>query len=51
MVFPSLGNHFSREFVLRNISHIGRGFEMIERRKRLERSLKQESMEMNRRRT
>jgi hypothetical protein len=35
MVFPSLGNHLSRESVLGKISQIGRGFGMIASRKRL----------------
>jgi hypothetical protein len=35
MVFPSLGNHLSKEFVLGKISQIGRDFGMIASRKRL----------------
>jgi hypothetical protein len=41
MVFPSLGNHLSREFALGNISQIGRDFGMISSNKRLRRSLRE----------
>jgi hypothetical protein len=46
MVFPSLGNHLTREYVLMNVSHIGRGFGMIAYRKRLKRSLRKTSKEV-----
>jgi hypothetical protein len=40
MVFPSLGNHFSKDFVLRKIFQIGRDFGMFASRKILERNLR-----------
>jgi hypothetical protein len=49
MVFPSLGNHFSRDSLLGKISQIGRVFGMITSRKRLERSLRVASREVVRR--
>jgi len=49
MVFPSHGNHFSRESILGKISQIGRGFEMIASRKRLGMNLRETSREVVRR--
>jgi hypothetical protein len=46
MVFPSHGNHLSRDFVLDNIFHMGRDFGMITSKKRLERSLRETSREV-----
>jgi hypothetical protein len=46
MVFPSDENHFSREFVLGNISQIGRDFGMVSSRKRLRRSLRETSRDV-----
>jgi hypothetical protein len=46
MVFPSLGNHFSRETILKNIFHIGRDFGMIAYSKRIGRSLRESSKEV-----
>jgi hypothetical protein len=46
MVFPSLGNHLSRESSLGKISQIGRDFGMIASRKRLRRSLREASREV-----
>jgi hypothetical protein len=40
MVFPSLGNSFSRDSALEKNLYIGRGFGMIPSRKRLGRSMK-----------
>jgi len=46
MVFPSHGNHLSKEYLLRKISQIGRDFGMKSYRKRLGRSLRVASMEV-----
>jgi hypothetical protein len=46
MVFPSLRNHFSREFMLDKISYIGRGFGMIAYRKRIRRIVRVTSREV-----
>jgi hypothetical protein len=49
MVFPGHGNHFSKVFFIKKISHIGRDFGMIPSSKRLERSLRKNFMEVVRR--
>jgi hypothetical protein len=49
MVFPSLGNHLSRESTLMRNSQIGRDFGMIASRKRLGRSLRVASRQVVRR--
>jgi hypothetical protein len=46
MVFPSHGNHLSREFVLGKISQIGKDFGMIASKKRLMRILIEASKEV-----
>jgi hypothetical protein len=46
MDFPIHGNHFSKDFVLEKISQIGRDFGMIASRKRLRKSLKEESRDI-----
>jgi hypothetical protein len=46
MVFPSHGNHLSRDFVLDNIFHMGRDFGIIASKKRLRRSLRETSREV-----
>jgi hypothetical protein len=46
MVFPSHGNHFSREFVLVRNSQIGRRFRNIASRKRLRRIPREASREV-----
>jgi len=43
LVFPSHGNHLSRDFALGRISQIGRDFGMIASRRMLRRSQKQAS--------
>jgi hypothetical protein len=46
MVFPILGNHFSRDFVLENIFEIGRDLWMITSMKRLRRIIRETSREV-----
>jgi hypothetical protein len=46
MVFPNHGNHFSKEFVLRRISQIGRDFRVISSRKMLRNILKESRREV-----
>ena len=46
MVFPSIGNHLSRDFVLGNISRINIYFGMIASRKRLRKSLRETNKEV-----